>query len=226
MSSKAKSTVAAHDFKFSSIPPPIPALNAKNVSSTFGKNESNSAFALTRRKAEPDWLSERGESKRKQWQLYTEETGKAVKVSEASVEEVDSVEDGKPGNKTIVIHPGSTTLRIGLASDQAPLNIPFVVARPTPRARQFRTNKTNLYDPALDPKIDTMRVELRSRMRLHKLRGTTNGQQMAKEYNETVKPEVLPNDPQRVEWLDPASLGGRSLIGPDVGRQSLYRSRC
>jgi len=34
-----------------------------------------------------------------------------------------------PGSKTIVIHPGSQNLRIGLASDPLPKTVPMVVAR-------------------------------------------------------------------------------------------------
>lgn len=46
-------------------------------------------------------------------------------------------------------------------------------------------------------------------MRVQKLRGTTNGQGLAKAYNETVQPEVVPehNDPYRVEWTEVGGSG-------------------
>jgi len=34
-----------------------------------------------------------------------------------------------PGSKTIVIHPGSQNLRIGLANDPLPKTVPMVIAR-------------------------------------------------------------------------------------------------
>jgi len=34
-----------------------------------------------------------------------------------------------PGSKTIIIHPGSRNLRVGLASDPLPKTVPMVVAR-------------------------------------------------------------------------------------------------
>lgn len=36
---------------------------------------------------------------------------------------------GVPGSRTIIIHPGSHNLRIGLASDPLPKTVPMVIAR-------------------------------------------------------------------------------------------------
>ena len=38
------------------------------------------------------------------------------------------------GSKTIVIHPGSQNLRIGLATDALPKTIPMIIARKAPHA--------------------------------------------------------------------------------------------
>lgn len=57
-----------------------------------------------------------------------------------AADEVVPDEDGRvdvvetPGSKTIVIHPGSQNLRIGLASDPLPKTVPMVVARKAERS--------------------------------------------------------------------------------------------
>lgn len=46
----------------------------------------------------------------------------------------EEVEAESFGSKTIVIHPGSQNLRIGLATDALPKTIPMVIARKAPHA--------------------------------------------------------------------------------------------
>lgn len=53
----------------------------------------------------------------------------AVAAAEEDVEMADAEEAESFGSKTIVIHPGSQNLRIGLATDALPKTIPMVVAR-------------------------------------------------------------------------------------------------
>lgn len=55
-------------------------------------------------------------------------------------DELDLDGDSKPiHNRTIVIHPGSQNLRIGLASDILPKNVPMVIARKCDKA-EFETD--------------------------------------------------------------------------------------
>lgn len=175
-----------------------------------------------------------------------------------------------PLHKTIVIHPGSTWLRIGRASDAFPSTIPNVIAR---KSRTFVPSTSNekgkqradapapprvvpaampslaafnslpplpsshnntVYqeddddlsmnsdsddqnsstmgddDPSdptvpLDPlsaKINSIRGDLRVRMRAFKLRGQGNGNAQAAAYNATVVPDATAdfNDPGEIEW--------------------------
>jgi len=53
----------------------------------------------------------------------------AVAAAEEDVAMADAEEAEAFGSKTIVIHPGSQNLRIGLATDALPKSIPMVVAR-------------------------------------------------------------------------------------------------
>lgn len=48
---------------------------------------------------------------------------------EDDAEQEETAETEVFGSKTIVIHPGSQNLRIGLATDALPRNVPMVIAR-------------------------------------------------------------------------------------------------
>jgi actin-related protein 8 len=48
---------------------------------------------------------------------------------EEAGEDEDDAEGQEFGSKTVVIHPGSQNLRIGLASDALPKTVPMVLAR-------------------------------------------------------------------------------------------------
>lgn len=52
---------------------------------------------------------------------------------DVDMEDAEDVEDGEEtetfGSKTIVIHPGSQNLRLGLATDALPKTVPMVIAR-------------------------------------------------------------------------------------------------
>lgn len=51
------------------------------------------------------------------------------------------------GSKVIVIHPGSTNLRIGRASDVAPISIPSVVARKDTMTQSPPTRRRSIMRP-------------------------------------------------------------------------------
>ncbi|KAM0786552.1 hypothetical protein ACM66B_002009 [Microbotryomycetes sp. NB124-2] len=72
-------------------------------------------------------------------------------------------------------------------------------------------------DP-LTVKINSIRIDLRQRMRAMKLRGTTGGNQIAADYNATVEPQVVYNDPDPIEWTDTTSKDARECY---VGLEAL-----
>lgn len=158
-----------------------------------------------------------------------------------------------PMSRTIIIHPGSSWLRIGRASDAFPLSVPNVIARrsltydpvkdkgkqravprtaaafvPPPPLRAVPpipkddedvamdneedysddeeepvVDSTDPVDP-LTSKINSIRGDLKTRMRIFKLRGQTNANEQAMAYNAEVTPEKTAdyNDPNEIEWTD------------------------
>ncbi|EGG08152.1 uncharacterized protein MELLADRAFT_35076 [Melampsora larici-populina 98AG31] len=133
-----------------------------------------------------------------------------------------------PAQRTIVIHPGSRMLRIGRASDHLPISVPNVVARRRSSATKSSPNGVcRNFEPSLEPqvvdafnsKIGSIRAEFRSRMRQIKLRGITNGQGIAANYNADVVPLVLSEDQDPLGTIWPPVTGpeARDLyIGEDA----------
>lgn len=156
-----------------------------------------------------------------------------------------------PMSRTIIIHPGSSWLRIGRASDAFPLSVPNVIARrsltydpikdkgiqravplpqqptfvppplpslPKPPVVNLNPELDELFSdddalPAVDPsipidpltaKINSIRGDLKTRMRIFKLRGQANANEQAIAYNAEVVPEKTAdyNDPNEIEWTD------------------------
>ncbi|GAA5832620.1 hypothetical protein JCM11251_001389 [Rhodosporidiobolus azoricus] len=128
---------------------PVGFLNAKNVASSFSRSDSQSWYA--RRSTEQEWNNQR-EGKRRRLMASEDEiqaeqarvgeaggkvkVGTLVKAPEGGVrpgkdeQDVDAAAaSADPLSRTIIIHPGSRFLRIGRASDLAPVSVPNVIAR-------------------------------------------------------------------------------------------------
>ncbi|KAK4055826.1 actin-like protein arp8 [Microbotryomycetes sp. JL221] len=80
-------------------------------------------------------------------------------------------------------------------------------------------------DDGLTDKINSIRVDLRQRMRAFKLRGTTGGNQIAADYNATVEPEEMKqwHDQDEIHWTDATKsdaadvfIGQAALTIPDA----------
>lgn len=185
------------NFKFTNIPPPLPSLQTKNSASLFLRTEAQTVFhapgripdveydasvALKKQKfsqelqgteaasssATAGQTLHNGDSQRQQASATTPQASTS-KPAPTAEQELAAAPD-EPGSRTIVLQLGSASTRIGLASESAPRVLPFVIARPDKKAASYPPAHADLEDPALDPKIDTMRVELRSRMRSYKVR--------------------------------------------------------
>ncbi|KAI0316750.1 actin-related protein [Amylostereum chailletii] len=131
------------------------------------------------------------------------------------------------GSHTIVVHPGSRFLRIGRATDLAPVTVPNVIARktkpPVPppvfvegitRPRKNRSkpappSNADEYavipasDDPYDEKVSIIQTSLRDRMRFYKFRVTPDAAHKASMFNEQFQPEIIAeeNDPFRIPWI-------------------------
>ncbi|KAL5512963.1 ARP8 [Sanghuangporus vaninii] len=129
-------------------------------------------------------------------------------------------QEGRRGSKVIVIHPGTRTLRIGRASDVAPVSVPHVIARRVhtppavpPKPLLFIKRPKNIKDEegsaggedeqdalgeaATDEHIENsiapLVSALRDRMRFYKLRVIPNASRVASSFNEQMVGEESPS---------------------------------
>ena len=136
---------------------------------------------------------------------------------------------------TIVIHPGSESIKIGFAQDDRPVIIPNCVAIPVPQAEVVPSGSND--DFTQDELEEFMHLKedldksFKERMRYYKRRIQPNSVEQVKSFNETVTPEkVLPqNDPSAVPWRDAIepSTQGKLLYGDEalVCPEPHYRHR-
>ncbi|GAA6053412.1 hypothetical protein JCM3770_002314 [Rhodotorula araucariae] len=298
---------------------PVGFLNGKNVASSFVKSDAQSWYARRPAEHERDRLREakrrrfigdEGDEQPAAGVLSSAPEG-GVRASRARPVEVrphfhhspeaalispipqDSVSAlADPLARTLVIHPGSRWLRMGLASSLAPVAVPNVIARKVRGAIPGKSNekgKARADEPApampdapatsaapsaraatalpplpptaangdtamtaadengddegwdsssssssrkrrasaaaapadpLTAKIQSIRGDLRARMRAYKLRGQGNGNSQAANYNATVGPQAMEEDFEGdIEWTTGEGevwVGNKAVRIPDA----------
>lgn len=119
----------------------------------------------------------------------------------------------------VVVHPGSRSLKIGLASDAFPKEIPHVVARKL---------KLNVEDRVLGAEIPLLKgseqislidKELKQRIRQQKIRILPTTYQQAVTFNQQVQPDIIPdhNDYNKIENTE-VKESNTYFIGKDAIR--------
>lgn len=148
----------------------------------------------------------------------------AIANGDTDAMEIDQDEEDKEellGSKVIVIHPGSQTLRIGLACDALPKSIPNVIARrseeaefeaeePLPKRVKVQNegedsdDEEDLFGSEFSSQLNELSQELKQRMRSNKRRILPNSKDLVMSYNTRTNPEAVKehNDPNRVEWTE------------------------
>lgn len=141
-----------------------------------------------------------------------------------------SEQKSKLGFDTIVIHPGSSTLRIGRATDAFPKAVPTVIAVPntnhewddkiTPE-REVGENGEISFGEEFDEAKEVVTKDFKARMRFYKRRILPNSRETAANYNRRQMPEDIPdhNDPMRKDWVDvkaPEYSNRKFFVGEDA----------
>ncbi|CCD23798.1 Arp8p NDAI_0C01370 [Naumovozyma dairenensis CBS 421] len=122
--------------------------------------------------------------------------------------------------KTIIIHTGSHSLKIGKALDENPIIVPNCVAIPKQEYEGMTRNintkdsiptppENNIFDSiAQSDEFNDLKLEIetnfKERMKYYKRRIQPNSCEQVKSFNKISKPEILPisNDPQRIQWIN------------------------
>ncbi|GAO46956.1 actin-like ATPase domain-containing protein [Saitoella complicata NRRL Y-17804] len=197
-----------NDFRFSSIEPYY-AFNQKNAYAEYLKRDEQFL----------SYRSDREEAEAKA-------AAKAATSVEGDPPELDDEDTNitagneRLGAKTIVVHPGSRNLRLGLANAAFPKTVPMVIARLLPghqgrvmNGREPEPKRMKLdggegaFGDCFETEIAPIEASFRARMRLLKLRTVPQGHELAASYNRRMQqtpPEKIPehNDPYRIDWTD------------------------
>ncbi|SCU83904.1 LAFA_0D06634g1_1 [Lachancea sp. 'fantastica'] len=116
--------------------------------------------------------------------------------------------DEEGENNTIVIHPGSRSLKIGFATDVLPQSIPSCVAIPRPAGvSDAPVVSTPFNHEVYNEAKDSIQQDFKERMRYYKRKIMPNSHEAVVNFNARVQPEKIPehNDLHRVEWFQQPS---------------------
>lgn len=143
--------------------------------------------------------------------------------------EEGNTEASRMGADTIVVHPGSQSLRIGRSTEAFPAVVPMVVG-----VRQEQKESDTSLKPQreiIDGEADfgssfntskaIVTKDFKARMRYYKRRMMPNSRESAAKFNENLRPEVVPDnsDPDSKEYYDlsdPILKEKDFLIGQDA----------
>ncbi|PSK55849.1 hypothetical protein B9Z65_4727 [Elsinoe australis] len=161
----------------------------------------------------------------------------------------ESTETEAYGSKTIVIHPGSQNMRIGLATEPLPKQVPMVIARkaqkaeceendgePRPKRQKLEGDElgeeSTWFGPEFAKEYNNMATEFKTFRRVNKRRVLPNSRELVWNWNSRNPPDVIPrhNDPIEIDWTDVSDApdfvtGRKALRIPDESnpRYRLYR---
>lgn len=198
---------------------PLAPINQKNYYTEYLKRDEQILF-----------YRQQQEEQKKQ-KLVKEQ--KLLKENTESVEpsKEDDEEEEVAGSKTLIIHPGSRNLRIGLSSQAYPKTVPNAIAHRIIEDDQMEEDVEQELTPSRDgPQVDKFNKErevvykdFRERMKFYKRRVLPNSHEMVVNFNSRTQSEKIPdhNDPNAIEWTDVSSkesffIGEKALnIPPD-----------
>lgn len=181
---------------------PILLINQKNYSSDYLKKDEQ-IFALRERKTLRNNTQLSSVSNTPDVTDLKSATTEANDIINAADEDIDLSD----ANTTLVIHPGSNSLKFGFAKDEYPHVIPSCIAVP-----KSELNTTALPD---EPKLTRDQPEeferlksqiqqsFKERMRYYKRKIQPNAREQVISFNKGSKPQVIDekNDPERIEWI-------------------------
>lgn len=130
-------------------------------------------------------------------------------------EAMDDVDSETYGSKTIILHPGSQNLRLGLATDALPKTVPMVIARKSdhaeaelsePRPKRLKTDgpSEEWFGEEFATQYNTMAQDFKASRRASKRRVLPNSRELVTKWNSTTSPEIISehNDPLRIDWTE------------------------
>lgn len=174
---------------------PLTVINQKNYSSDYIKKDDQ-IFAIRERKSLRNNNSSNDTDK-----------SNTSYISEYTARN-DEIDFSNPSS-TIIIQPGSDSIKIGFALDNKPLIIPNCVAIPTTKFNEGhqRVQKTNRLQEAQPEEFYSLKDHLQStfkqRMRYYKRKIQSNSYDQVSGFNAVTRGEPIPDqhDLGRISWI-------------------------
>ncbi|AJU05308.1 BAQ_1a_G0050250.mRNA.1.CDS.1 [Saccharomyces cerevisiae] len=183
---------------------PLMLINQKNYSSDYLKKDDQ-IFALRDRK----FLRNNNTSQISSTNTPDVIDLKSLPHSEASAAPLNDEIDLNDPTATIVIHPGSNSIKIGFPKDDHPVVVPNCVA--VPKKWLDLENSEHVENVCLQREQSEdfnnikseMEKNFRERMRYYKRKVPGNAHEQVVSFNENSKPEIISekNDPSPIEWI-------------------------
>lgn len=195
---------------------PVLLINQKNYSSDYLKKDEQ-MFALRERKTLRNNTQASSISNTPDVADSKNPTVEPVDISLAADEDIDLSD----ANTTLVIHPGSKSIKVGLAKSEIPLVVPSCVAIPKSELN-FNVPETPItkdQSPKFDELKSTIQHSFKERMRYYKRKVPYLARDQVLNFNSASKPQIIEdkNDPNPVEWI---SRADRRYYGYEASRCS------
>ncbi|CAR27992.1 hypothetical protein ZYGR_0N04800 [Zygosaccharomyces rouxii] len=201
---------------------PMILINQKNYSSDYLKKDEQ-VFALRDRKVLRNNTQVPSMANTPDVADLKRENGNTTELNEAAGDEDIDLSDA---NTTLVIHPGSNSLKVGFAKDESPFVIPSCVAIPKselhnqiPMDQKNQTCYTRDQPTEFEEIKAEMQHSFRERMRFYKRKVQPNAHEQVINFNKVSKPELIEdkNDYNRINWI---TTPDRRYYGADALRCS------
>jgi len=187
-------------------------INQKNYFTDYLKKDDQIFILRERKQIRLNKVQQKQEKKEQGTPIPDAPTSNATPIpgadddEEMEDDEVEEIED-RLGSKTIVIHPGSRNIRIGLGSDVYPKTFPFVLAVPKTNKRDVPKNYEidDSKQEVIDENARYLQRDFRERMKYYKRRILPNSNEIVTNFNAKVQPETIPehNDIHKLEYIKP-----------------------
>ncbi|ODV62341.1 Arp8p, partial [Ascoidea rubescens DSM 1968] len=206
----------------------INVLNQKNYYTDYLKKDDQITFLRDRKEL---YTIKRGRKskadKEKLLQLEKEKEKIAETINneeDENNEDEDQADNFPAGSKTIVIHPGSSSIKIGLATDVFPKSIPNVIAVPnfspeetkdylkeniSPQRETIKTNNSNndneevFFNSEFNDAKKIIFKNFKERMKYYKRKIIPNSHETVVNFNKKSQSEKILdiNDPHKIDWV-------------------------
>ncbi|AOA64002.1 Actin-related protein [Komagataella phaffii CBS 7435] len=213
--------------------PSISLINQKNYFTGYLKRDEQN-LSIKNVKEMNRLLAE----KKKKDKLSKSSAGTSTNTPDVDGEDEDDNDgdvDERVGSNTIVMHPGTTNIRIGLATDIDPKIIKNVIAFPRRPGQEstkgyiFESRKGSEHEAKeFETHLPSIVSSFRERMRYYKRRILPNSNETVANFNKRQEPQVVEdhNDIHKVDFLDSKKLLNdpevKYLVGDDALRLDDY----